>query len=402
MTRAVRGRVLITGDEDPTGRLTLAALRSLGRAGWMVGLASPSRGIGSSSRWATAWHYVPPSWSHPDAFVEGTEAAIRAGGYDMVFTGGDAGVLALSAARDSFSARVPYPAINVTTLAFDKLASVPDALAAGLAVPKVTPLTEAVIEEIHSPVMLKSRLHWTPGSPGGRARLDPVIVRTPAEARARLAEIHAVGGDGFLQEIVPGGYKISYVSLLSPAGEVWAHSQQWTRWSWPPDRGHFTRGETMSIDPELSRKSIAFLRRVGWYGLSELEFLVSPSGEPQLIDFQGRYYGSMALAMAAGTDYPQLWAAAVLGDWPSDIQPVPPLAARPGYRYVRTESDLMRLLVERRGGLLRDAAGYVRYRTGAVGSLWSARDPVPAAWWSFHMSRRIGRRIVRRVRSRSK
>jgi len=400
VTRSVRGRVLITGDEDPTGRLTLAALRSLGRAGWAVGLASPERSIGSASRWATAWHRVPPCWSDPDGFVEGTEAAIKAGGYDIVFTGGDAGVLALSAARGSFSARVPYPAIDVTRRAFDKLACVPDALAVGLAVPTVTPLTEDVIEAIRSPVMLKSRLHWTPGSQGGRARLDPVIVRTPAEARARLDEIHAVGGDGFLQEIVPGGHKISYVSLLSPSGQVWAHSQQWTTWSWPPDRGHFTRGETMPIDPELSRKSVAFLRRVGWYGLSELEFLVAPSGEPQLIDFQGRFYGSMALAIAAGTDYPRLWAEAVLSDWSTDLQPVPPLAAEAGYRYVRTESDLKRVLAERRGGLMRDAAGYVRYRAGAVGSLWSGRDPLPAVWWSINMSRNVGRRVLRRRLSR--
>jgi hypothetical protein len=156
----------------------------------------------------------------------------------------------------------------------------------------------------------------------------------------------------------------------------------------------------MPIDPELSRKSVAFLRRVGWYGLSELEFLVAPSGEPQLIDFQGRFYGSMALAIAAGTDYPRLWAEAVLSDWSTDLQPVPPLAAEAGYRYVRTESDLKRVLAERRGGLMRDAAGYVRYRAGAVGSLWSGRDPLPAVWWSINMSRNVGRRVLRRRLSR--
>jgi hypothetical protein len=47
-------------------------------------------------------------------------------------------------------------------------------------------------------------------------------------------------------------------------------------------------------------------------------------------------------------------------------------------RYQWLEGDLRRAAVERRGGLLLDLAGTLRFAAGAVHSTLSLRDPAPA------------------------
>ena len=46
--------------EDGWQRGALAASRSLGRAGWDVGIGSPRPGFAAASRFSAAWHEVPP------------------------------------------------------------------------------------------------------------------------------------------------------------------------------------------------------------------------------------------------------------------------------------------------------------------------------------------------------
>ena len=349
------------------------------------------------SRWVRHRHLVPSPAQGLEPFVSAVKDAIDTVGYDIVFGGGDAEVMALAATREAYGAKVPYPDAEIANRAFDKLASLDAAVASGLRVPATWPCTAATIAAVLGPVMLKAPLHWTPGSEVSSTRVEPAIVRSPAEARLRANAMRAAGAEPFFQELIPGGYKISYIALVAPSGEVWAEHQQWTRRTWPPASGHDTRGETMPVDRALADRSVDFLRRLGWFGLSHLEFLVPVDGEPRLVDFQGRFYGSLALAMRAGVDYPGLWARAILDGWPAEARPEPPITARTSVRYIRSQSDLMRAFAERRGGIAAELMGYARYRAGAVGSLWSMRDPAPAGYWMLNVGRVLGGRLVRRL-----
>lgn len=50
------------------------------------------------------------------------------------------------------------------------------------------------------------------------------------------------------------------------------------------------------LDPALVDRAEALLRRIRWDGLVELQFLTGSDGIPHLIDLNGRFYGSLALA----------------------------------------------------------------------------------------------------------
>src|SRR5206468_440676 len=122
----------------------------------------------------------------------------------------------------------------------------------------------------------------------------------------------------------------------------------------------------------------------GWHGLAQVQFVVPDDGVPRMIDLNPRFYGSLALAVASGSDFPALWAALATG------RPVAPAAPRTGVRYHWLGGDLRRALVERRGGLLRDVASCVAWSPGTVNGVWSAKDPRPAL---RSLGRTVGRRL---------
>ena len=114
---------------------------------------------------------------------------------------------------------------------------------------------------------------------------------------------------------------------------------------WPVPAGWTARAHTLPLDTDLLRGAERLLDDLGWIGLVELEFIRGADGGPRLIDFNGRYYGSMQLAVAAGMDFPRLWAEDATGH-----NPEPSPAARVGVRFQRIGGDLRRALKERRGG----------------------------------------------------
>ena len=150
-----------------------------------------------------------------------------------------------------------------------------------------------------------------------------------------------------------------------------ARVQQVAERTWPQGLGCSVRARTVAVDEEVARKVGALLQELGWQGLSELQFLVPDGGEPQLIDFNGRFYGSMSLAIGAGVNLPDVWARSVTGrDTPE------PRDAAPGVRYQWLEGDLRAAREDSRGPL-RDLFDCLRYAAGARHSVSSLRDPGP-------------------------
>jgi predicted ATP-grasp superfamily ATP-dependent carboligase len=92
-----------------------------------------------------------------------------------------------------------------------------------------------------------------------------------------------------------------------------------------------------------------------------------------LIDLNGRFYGSLALAVAAGVNLPALWAALATGRAVGRG-----FEARPGVRYQWLEGDLRSVFLARDSHPLRDTLGCFCFARGAVHSVWRKEDPLPA------------------------
>jgi len=376
--------------EDGFGPHPLAAVRAFGRAGWQVAVGSPQRaGRAVRSRWTRRWHEVPPAERDVAAFLAATVAAVDEGAYDLVFGGDDVEVLALSLGRDRLPACFPYAAHDLVVRAMDKVHLTEAAARAGLSAPPTSTDVEALVP----PVYVKSRLHWTPGGRSTTARLPVRSCATRAEAAAAADEIVAAGGEPLFQKPVPG--RLMALTAVVHEGQLLAPVQQVAVRESPQWRNS-VRAETVPLDAELAARAQALLADLGWFGLANLQFLQPAGGEPHLTDLNGRFYGSMALALGAGVNHPVLWSRLALS-MPVGRAPV----ARVGVRYQVFEEDVRRALVQRRGGLVRDLVDCARYAPGAVHSTWSRQDPRPAVHRGAGLARewrRAAERALRRQR----
>lgn len=378
-------RVLLV--EDGYRRGSLAAARGLGRAGIAVGVASPSRGLATESRYVDRHHPIRPLPLGYEAFIADVSRAIREGGYDLVFPAGDAEVLALSHGRSELGAFLPYPDHGSVVRILDKVALGEAAMAVGLAAPAVME-PDGDLSAMPPPYVVKARTHWVVGPDEAPPRWETEVVRTPQEARRRADVIRAEGGEPFVQQHVSGDL-IALSVLVGRSGRAVAAVQSsGGELTWPSGAGVRVRAETVAVDEDLVERVAALLHRLGWWGLADLDFLQPQGGAPHLIDTNGRFYGSMAIALNAGVNFPALWCGIA-----DDEARVDTVRGRAGARYHWLEGDLRRALFERRGGVVADVLSCLRWAPTAAHSTFSYDDPKPFVW---HVSA-LGRRIVRKT-----
>jgi predicted ATP-grasp superfamily ATP-dependent carboligase len=359
--------------EQGWSRGALAAVRALSAAGWWVGVAAPQpRGLALASRSCHARHLVAPLQPSMGTFVASVAAVAEVGRYDVVFGAGEAEVLALSAARELLPVAFPHCGHESLRRALDKSELSRAATAVGLSVPEVVDLED--VPDERTPVVVKARLHAHPDVEGAPPRIDTTVLVGRTAARRRVDEVRALGGDPEVQAFHTG-HLVAYSAVRGRDGEgVVADSMQRASRIWPSGAGASCRAETVEADEQLVAGAAALLEELGWFGLAELQFLVGDDGVPRLIDLNGRFYGSLSLAVAAGANLPAVWADLAVGR-----DPGPRVRARPGVRYHWGTADLRRAVRERRGGLWRDVAATTAYAVRSRQSVAALGDPAPAA-----------------------
>lgn len=359
--------------EPGASRGALGGCRALHAAGWHVGVGieSPDETLAGASRAAAATHPVPGPGEGIERFVEAVNAAIAAGGYELVFGAGDDSLLALSAHRERIDALVPHAPHEQVLRAVDKLTLTEVASGCGIAVPRTLAIEATPPSGVSYPALVKPRLQTPSGEQAGSGRLGAGIAESPGGAAALTASIREAGGAPLVQELIEGRLLAAAV-VVDHEGRIAARSLQLASGTWPPGAGISVRAITLEADRELEARVAALCRELGWFGLAQVQFIAPSDGsEPRLIDFNGRFYGSIALAVGAGANLPAAWAALATG------RPLPAERdARPGVRYQRLVGDLRRL---RRGhSALRSLASALTVAPRAVHGLWRATDPRPA------------------------
>lgn len=72
----------------------------------------------------------------------------------------------------------------------------------------------------------------------------------------------------------------------------------------PPSGGVSVLSESVEIDPYLKEISIKLLNHYKWHGVAMVEFKVAKDGKPYLMEINGRFWGTLQLAIDAGIDFP--------------------------------------------------------------------------------------------------
>ena len=301
--------VLVT---DGDQRSTLAVVRSLGRAGVEVYAGeSTATSLAGSSRYCAGRIQYPSPLENTTGFLDFLREHLSTGRYHLLLPMTDVTVQLVAAARGSLPSTVivPSPGQQEIAAVQDKWSVLERAETLGIACPQTRRLREGEkIEDfapgLQYPVVIKprvSRLHregrWVQGSI--RYALDP------ASLIAQYHQAHTAIPFPLIQERLEGEGR--GVFLLIWNGELKAAFCHRRLREKPPWGGVSAYCESLPLDRKLVDQSFALLKEIGWQGVAMVEYKVDRrDSRPKLIEVNGRFWGSLQLAIDAGIDFPCL------------------------------------------------------------------------------------------------
>ncbi len=379
-TKLTHVRALIV--DEGRERSSVAAARALASAGWLVGAGAAHPNLASHCRAVDRWHHVAHTNDGEDAFLTTLSEAINAGGFEAVFVTWERAVALVSERREELPCAVGYGPHPGVMTAMDKGAL--GLIAAACEIPPPRTFTAATLEQ-ESP---KGRLVVKPALQTVLSRQAQVF-DDPAGALACAIQIESAGSAAVIQEHLEGAL-VAMSFVAGPQGIV-SVSQQVAEKVWPQPVGVTARGLTVRVDPQLRRHVDELIARLEWQGLAQLQFIVPADGMPRLIDFNPRLYGSLALAIRAGANHPDVWGRLMIG------AEVTPCEGRAGARFQWFSRDLRASLASEHR--VTEMADCLIVGVSATHSLWSFSEPTLAAGFLTAQAARAVRRRLSRVNS---
>jgi predicted ATP-grasp superfamily ATP-dependent carboligase len=291
---------------------TLACVRSWGKRG--IPFA-----VGGESRWDMSLHsryargkfvYTSPK-RDVSKFIEDINRYSRQFGADCVFPTSEAGIMACSLHRNELECFPLIPSDGEIETTFSKARTLAIAESLGLAVPKtihVTRKNRAMLEtlQVNLPIAIKSESSevMLSGRAATSGKTAYAVTREELlkECDLRLGKDRVV----LMQEFIDG-YGIGISGLFTNGEPVVLLGHRRIRES-NPLGGPSAVAETIEIAPELLNATKALFKAVCFSGPAMAEFKIDRrTGRAYLMEINGRFWGTILLAPAAGLDLPYLY-----------------------------------------------------------------------------------------------
>jgi predicted ATP-grasp superfamily ATP-dependent carboligase len=301
-------RVLIL---DGHSAAALAFTRSAGRAGHWVAVGS-NAGVFAAAKLS---RYCKLSFSHPvstedaQGFVATVAKFVNEQAVDLVVPVTDWTIFPLSEHREYFSksCKVAIPSCSSLEVASDKYQTLQAAKSLGIRIPQ-TWLIESQhdlesVPRTQFPLVVKDRfsVRWREG----RAVFGGVsYAYSSEELERKVTDRLVAAGDVLVQEFA-AGTGIGFSCFI--AGDDVCIPFQWKRIREIDPRGSASSCRvSMALDERIKIDSAKLIRRIGFDGIAMVEYKkVAGQSDPVLMEVNGRPWGSIALPIASGVDYPQ-------------------------------------------------------------------------------------------------
>ncbi len=317
-------RILVT---DSDTRSALAAVRALGTRGHEVvtaGVAHPS--LASVSRHSRAFESYPDPAVDSDGFVDALARSVERQRIDVVLPMTEVTTLLVTAHQERLAAHIPFPDAATVANAADKSHVIGLARTLGIPVPRTVVASSAAqgiadAPALPFPIVVKparSRVR----TPGGWVSTGVAYAHDAASLRRSLEGLPTAVYPVLLQERIEGPGVGVFVAIDrgNPVA-TFAHRRVREK---PPSGGVSVLCESAAVDPVAAEHATKLLRAIGWRGVAMVEFKQDRrDGSLRLMEINGRFWGSLQLAVDAGVDFPGIAAAIAAGQ---------PLTAAPAYR----------------------------------------------------------------------
>jgi predicted ATP-grasp superfamily ATP-dependent carboligase len=298
---------------DAGTRAGVWVIRSLGRKGIRViaGDHDPTS-IGFRSRFAQAVLHYPHPTQKPAEFIGAILDAIARYDVGIIFPSSDMTLAALAAAEELLRPRciLPIPDREHVEKVLNKWATIETARALGIPCPvtlypssKDEALAKAV--SIGFPLVLKPVTKATTDLDHGLT-FKYAIVTDPLMLKRIIQDIPDDRTLPLIQAY-EDGFGVG-VEVLMGHGEALAVFQHRRLREKPPAGGVSVLCVSEPVHPVLAERALRLLRALRWEGPAMVEFRQNERGPERatLMEINGRFWGSLALPIACGVDFPYL------------------------------------------------------------------------------------------------
>ncbi len=297
---------------DGRQRSALALVRSLGRRGIHVAVGEENHPcLASVSKYCRhRFKYAPPAKA-PRPFIDSILDELRRDKYSMIFPMTDITCYLVSEFREEIAKYTQVPLVDRETFAkaSEKLEVIETCKSLGLPVPRTWKLEKRsdiddFIAEFQFPVVIKPRR--------SRYLIDNAWVLTGVdyafsaeELRRKIKDYNPKLPPPLIQERIPGQGAGTFV--IFNKGElrgIFSHKRIREK---PPSGGVSVLCESAPISPLMRDYSVKLLQALGWHGVAMVEFKIdSRDNIPKIMEINGRFWGSLQLAIDAGIDFPYM------------------------------------------------------------------------------------------------
>lgn len=400
------------GDQRPALAIARSLARNLG-ASVIVGADRPDS-LASSSRHCARHVTYPSPASAPEAFSRFLLDFLAREKVDVVLPVTDVTTHAVCARQEAIGrfAACAVPSLAAFEFASDKCALLRQASRHGVPIPSTEHVDGAaglagVIGRVRYPAVVKpiqSRI----ATPDGWVATGVHYAYSKAELLDLYARTDYLAAHPSLiqQRVVGPGCG---VFLLFDRGRPIAEFAHRRLREKPPSGGVSVLCESVPVDPVLREHAVRLLAPLAWHGVAMAEFKQdAETGRTYLMEINGRFWGSLQLAIDAGVDFPALTCALALGRRPARTP-----AFRPGIKSRWLAGDLDHLLLrtfKRDVDLRLDSSAPSRWRTllrffdffarDVRYDVLSASDPRPFLYECRQNTRALWRLAAEHLRAR--
>jgi len=300
-------KVLVT---DGNERAALAVTRALGREQVEVIVGAESQqSLAGSSRYCSQRVVYPSPYREPERFVATLMETVRNHRVDALISLSDIAMHVLGPEKAQFEKYTHFPAPSPEAFQeiSDKYRLMQQAITEGVAIPDTTFVPDGRVEGIVQrivdfPVVVKPGCSlvkegscWT--------KTSVCYAESPEELLRLYRDKPYLRQPSLIQRRVIGEGQGLFVLMQdgTPLG-MFAHRRVRER---PPSGGVSVLRESIALPKSMVEATLKLLQRVKWHGVAMVEFKVDAlTQRPLLMEINGRFWGSLQLAVDAGVNFP--------------------------------------------------------------------------------------------------
>ncbi len=299
---------------DGDSRAALAVTRSLGAKGHHIFVGSEqAKSLASSSKYCFESLAYPSPRDDPEDFARFLIEYVGKNKIDVLLPMTDVSLLLVSKHRNSFPTQclIPISSDEAIHAAADKNNVLELARSVGMSVPgsyniASHDLIESSINNcgLKYPVVIKptrSRIR----SHSGWIFTHVEYAENHEQLSRKLKALDPLAYPVVLQERVVGtGSGAFYCYNKGVCIAKFAHARIREK---PPSGGVSVVRESRRVDSTVDKYSQALLSKLNWHGVAMVELKIDQTdGSAYLMEINGRFWGSLQLAIDAGVDFPNI------------------------------------------------------------------------------------------------